>query len=94
VLLTFLWVASLGNAQRLGFAKALLHDPSILTREGYSVNLSEEGFLVTFDKKAINNPHRIASIIVKSDCSLTMLKVEEEDLESYFLRIIGKKEDH
>jgi ABC-2 type transport system ATP-binding protein len=61
----------------------------MLTREGYHVNLSEEGSLEVTDKKAINHPEKVASILVGGGTPPTLLKVEEENLESYFLRIIG-----
>jgi ABC-2 type transport system ATP-binding protein len=60
-----------------------------LTKEGYHVDLSEEGLLEIKDKKAINHPEKVASILVSGGTPPTLLKVEEENLESYFLRIIG-----
>lgn len=56
---------------------------------GYSVNLSKDGNLEVTDEEAINHPEKIASILVHAGLPPTLLKVEEEDLESYFLRIIG-----
>jgi ABC-2 type transport system ATP-binding protein len=41
------------------------------------------------DEKAINHPEHIATILVQAGLPPTLLKVEEEDFESYFLRIIG-----
>lgn len=61
-----------------------------LVNEGYSVILSKEGFLEIMDKRAINHPEEVASILVYAGMPPTMLKVEEENLESYFLRIIGE----
>ena len=60
-----------------------------LVKEGILVNTSEEGILEITSEKAINHPEYIASILVNSGLPPTLLKVEEEDLESYFLRIIG-----
>jgi len=59
-----------------------------LINKGYSVNLSKEGNLELMENKAINHPEEIAAILVYAGLSPTLLKVEEEDLESYFLRII------
>lgn len=42
-----------------------------------------------FDEEAVNNPDRIATILVNSGHPPTMLKVEKEDLEAYFLRTIN-----
>ena len=41
------------------------------------------------DEEAIRKPDVIATIMVNAGCSPTLLRVEEEDLESYFLRTIG-----
>jgi len=41
------------------------------------------------DAKAMMNPENIASLLVNAGCPPVMLKVDEEDLESYFLRVIG-----
>jgi ABC-2 type transport system ATP-binding protein len=62
---------------------------SKLIGEGYSVNLSKDGNLEVKDDKAIDHPENIAIILVNAGFAPTLLKVEEEDIESYFLRIIG-----
>ena len=41
--------------------------------------------------EALTAPDTIASILAQSGCPPLLLKVEEEDLESYFLRTIGLK---
>jgi ABC-2 type transport system ATP-binding protein len=64
---------------------------SILTQHGYSPELNETEGLELKEEKAINHPEKIAKILVSAGVSLTLLKVEEEDLESYFLRTIGMK---
>ena len=50
---------------------------SKLMEEGYAVLLSEQGLLEISGAEAINNPERIAKLLV------------EANLESYFLRTIG-----
>jgi ABC-2 type transport system ATP-binding protein len=62
---------------------------SKLINDGYSVNLSKNGNLEVTGKEAINHPEHIADILVHAGLPPTLLKVEEEDLESYFLRTIG-----
>jgi len=62
---------------------------SKLINDGYSVNLSRDGNLEITDEGAINHPENIVSALVKAGLPPTLLKVEEEDLESYFLRLIG-----
>jgi len=59
-----------------------------LINDGYSVNLSKDGNLEVTDEEAMNHPEKIASILVHAGLPPILLKVEEEDLESYFLRII------
>jgi len=61
---------------------------SKLINDGYSVNLSKDGNLEVTDEEAINHPEHITSILVHTGLPPTLLKVEEEDLESYFLKII------
>ncbi len=60
-----------------------------LTQSGFSVSENKEGNLEIRDKQAIKHPDRIATKLVKAGCPPTLLQVEEEDLESYFLRLIG-----
>jgi ABC-2 type transport system ATP-binding protein len=59
-----------------------------LVKEGYVVNLAKNGVLEITDEKAVNHPENIATILVRADLPPTLLKVDEEDLELYFLRII------
>jgi ABC-2 type transport system ATP-binding protein len=63
-----------------------------LTNDGYSVNQSENGNLEVTGKEATDHPEYIARILVQAGFPPTLLKVEEEDLESYFLRTIGAGE--
>ncbi|MFA9390464.1 MAG: ABC transporter ATP-binding protein [Prolixibacteraceae bacterium] len=44
-----------------------------------------------YHASAIEQPDWIATLLVNSDCAPSLLKVEEEDLESYFLRTIKEK---
>ncbi len=62
---------------------------SKLINDGYSVNLSKNANLEVTGREAITHPEHIASILVHAGLPPTLLKVEEEDLESYFLRTIG-----
>ena len=62
---------------------------SILYDNGYEFAVSKDGVIDINSKDAIKNPHKIAKILVDNNCSLTMLKVMEEDLESYFLKTIS-----
>lgn len=64
-----------------------------LNDNGFSVKLNDEGMLETTNKEAITHPDDIACILVRAGIPLTLLKVEEEDLESYFLRTIGMRRE-
>jgi len=44
------------------------------------------------DKSAIHDPEEVAILTLKSGCKLLKLAVEQENLESYFLRTIKAKE--
>ena len=64
---------------------------AILSGSGYAPEVKNENILEINDEKAITRPDVIAALLVNSGCPPTMLKVEEEDLETYFLRVIGLK---
>lgn len=63
---------------------------TILTKAGYKVHTEDRSStpLQILDDYAVNNPDRIAKLLVDAGYPPTLLKVEKEDLEMYFLRII------
>jgi ABC-2 type transport system ATP-binding protein len=61
----------------------------VLIQSGLQVLENKEGNLEIGDAFAFENPEKIAVRLVEAGCPPTLLKVEEEDLESYFLRLIG-----
>lgn len=63
----------------------------ILEKNGYTLSLSEEGILEVQDAEAMSNPDKVATLLVNSGYPPTLLKVEEEDLETFFLRVIKMK---
>jgi len=63
----------------------------ILMEKGFYVHIADDGKLEISDEKVLEDPGMIATILVQNGVPPTLLKVEEEDLESYFLRIIGMK---
>jgi ABC-2 type transport system ATP-binding protein len=65
----------------------------VLLQEGYTVNKVNGNLLEVTGREAISHPDKVASQLVHSGHPPVMLKVEEEDLESYFLRIIGNTEN-
>jgi ABC-2 type transport system ATP-binding protein len=60
-----------------------------LSNDGYSFHMTDDGGVAIKSAAAIDHPDEIAKNLVKAGLPPTMLVVEEEDLESYFLRIIG-----
>jgi ABC-2 type transport system ATP-binding protein len=63
----------------------------ILEKHGYVFAESEEGILEVSGMEAISNPDKVATLLVNSGFPPTLLNVEEEDLESFFLRMIRMK---
>ncbi|MBI1307474.1 MAG: ATP-binding cassette domain-containing protein [Bacteroidetes bacterium] len=61
---------------------------SRLKEHGYEVNINPEKQLEITDEEAIQHPEEIARLMVYDNVAPKLLKVEREDLESYFLRII------
>jgi ABC-2 type transport system ATP-binding protein len=64
---------------------------AILSNKGYQAERYGENLLSISDQGVIEMPGSIAELLVNNGCPPTLLKVEEEDLETYFLRIIGMK---
>jgi ABC-2 type transport system ATP-binding protein len=69
---------------------------SILAKAGYRVNdqdksLTRESSLFHIrNEDAVNNPDKIATLLVNAGYPPTLLKVEKENLETYFLRSINE----
>jgi ABC-2 type transport system ATP-binding protein len=64
---------------------------SILSHNGYSPYLNENGKTELMEEKALDHPENIVKFLVDAGIQLTLISVVEEDLESYFLRTIGMK---
>ena len=62
---------------------------SLLEKEGYPTGFSASGILEISHEKAISHPENIASLLVHAGIAPRLLKVEEEELEQYFLRLVG-----
>ncbi len=61
----------------------------VLVGAGFSADLALDGAVVVKDSAAIERPEEIATRLVNAGHAPTMLNVEEEDLEHYFLRLVG-----
>jgi ABC-2 type transport system ATP-binding protein len=60
-----------------------------LTKAGYQLAVTPDDALVCLGAEAISCPEAVASLLVHAGAPPTHLVVEEEDLEQYFLRLIG-----
>ncbi|NMA94553.1 MAG: ABC transporter ATP-binding protein [Clostridiales bacterium] len=71
---------------------------SILVEAGYNVSIANINShdipspMILKDKLAIDHPEKIATLLVNAGYPPTLLKVQREDLEHYFLRTIAKYE--
>ncbi len=64
---------------------------SLLSQKGFKASLEETGKIEILNDNAITHPDEIAKLLVYSGLPPACLMVEEEDLESFFLRTIGVK---
>jgi len=62
-----------------------------LIKSGYSANINDHGRIEVNEQKAIQRPDKISRLLVQAGCPPIQLTTTEEDLESYFLRIIETK---
>ena len=65
----------------------------LLIREGYSVTDTDGQHLQLTDEHAILQPEKIATLLVQAGNPPTALLEKEDNLESFFLRIIDNKGD-
>ena len=65
---------------------------SALGKAGVSARLNGKNSLVITDKPSIQHPEKIATVLVEAGCPPSRLVVEQGDLESYFLQLVGVKE--
>jgi ABC-2 type transport system ATP-binding protein len=60
-----------------------------LSEAGYAVGRTAEGVMALTGDSAVAYPDRVARLLVQANLPPTLLQVDEEDLETYFLRTIG-----
>ncbi|GIO98400.1 ABC transporter ATP-binding protein [Paenibacillus lautus] len=65
---------------------------AILSDSGYAVHSTSNNCLALPDDHAVKHPEDIARLLAHHEVPLTVLKVEEENLERYFLKVIGAEE--
>ena len=62
---------------------------AVLANAGFSAETTQGSTIELLEEAAIERPDEIASLLVNAGHAPTMLKVEHEDLEHYFLRLVG-----
>jgi ABC-2 type transport system ATP-binding protein len=60
-----------------------------LTSAGYATHSPVNGTIILNDAESISRPDRVNQMLVQAGFPPTRLLVEEEDLEEYFLRLVG-----
>jgi ABC-2 type transport system ATP-binding protein len=60
-----------------------------LTTAGHPAEILQDGSIELKNISAVERPDEIASLLVQARVPPTQLMVEEEDLEQYFLRLVG-----
>ena len=62
---------------------------AVLSGAGFSAEMTSDNTIGVKDTAAIERPDDIATRLVNAGYAPTMLNVEQEDLEHYFLRLVG-----
>ncbi len=62
---------------------------SVLIGAGFSADMTSDGTIEVNDIAAMDRPDDIATRLVNAGHAPTMLNIEQEDLEHYFLRLVG-----
>jgi ABC-2 type transport system ATP-binding protein len=62
---------------------------SVLCDAGFAAVTASKGVIDIRDTTAVERPDDIAKLLVNAGQAPTMLNVEQEDLEHYFLRLVG-----
>ena len=65
---------------------------SALGKAGVPARSNGKNSLVIIDKPSVQNPEKIATLLVEAGCPPSRLVVEQRDLESYFLGLVDVKE--
>jgi ABC-2 type transport system ATP-binding protein len=65
---------------------------AVLAKSGIAARPEGKTSLVITDKSAMQHPEKIATFLVEAGCPPSRLVIEQKDLESYFLELVGMKE--
>lgn len=69
------------------------HDQAVdvLRTAGYRVDASGAGGLTLAEDRAVRRPDDVATLLVEAGCPPTRLAVEQDDLETCFLSLVGSR---
>jgi ABC-2 type transport system ATP-binding protein len=83
------------NRRRRLLVRAREIEPAqkVLSKAGYPSEIHPDGILELNQAAAIESPDNIANLLVRAGTPPTQLQVEEEELEQYFLRLVGSSGD-
>jgi len=65
---------------------------SVLEKAGIAVRSDGHNTLAITDEEMMRHPEEVATLLVRAGCPPTRLVIEQGDLESYFLGLVGMKE--
>jgi ABC-2 type transport system ATP-binding protein len=60
-----------------------------LAAAGFAIEPGTDATIAVRDERAVEHPDEVATVLVHAGCPPTRLVVEREDLETYFLRLVG-----
>lgn len=63
-----------------------------LCKAGIAAWLEGKNSLIITDKSAMQHPEKLATMLVEAGCPPSRLVIEQKDLESYFLELVGMNE--
>ena len=66
----------------------------VLLGAGIDSEITQEDLIVVKNHSAIEHPEQINTLLVHAGHAPSMLNVEQEDLEQYFLRLVGMEDAH
>ena len=66
---------------------------SALGKAGFAARSDGRNTLIITDKNAMQHPEEISTVLVQASCPPSRIVIERGDLESYFLNLVGVKEE-
>lgn len=60
-----------------------------LAKAGYKASITGDGMLEVLDERAVRHPERVSRLLADAGIPLFLLRVVEEELESYFLNTVS-----